>query len=285
MKYWFLPCIACFLALLSPVFCNAEGVNWKPLEQRLSEDGYDSKWIAGLFSRWEARFDPRVMPRKLTHKESKLDYSQYLAPQRIKSARDFLNSNIILLSSVEEHYNVPREVVVAILLVETNLGRTLGKNRVFNVFSSMALARDFSSVVDFIPKELLEDKAQIEEFLNRKAEWAYEELKALLSFSQRTGSDPLSFNGSIFGAFGICQFIPSSILKYGVDFDGDGQIDLFTLSDAAASAANYLKENGWRSGLSVDEQEKVVYSYNHSEPYVRTILAVAREIGLGQQKQ
>ncbi len=282
MKFRLLVFVWCCVVFLSPVCCSAEGVSWSLLEQRLAQDGFDAQWIAGLFSRWEVRFDPRVMPRKITHKESKLDYSQYLAPHRIRSARDFLNKNIRLLSEVEDKYAVPREIVVAILLVETNFGKTLGNAKVFNVFSSMALAKDFSAVEGVLPTDLLEDRDRIEAFLKRKSEWAYEELKALLTFSKMTGADPLGFNGSIFGAFGICQFIPSSILRYGVDFDGNGRIDLFSLPDAAASASNYLKENGWQSGLSAEERAKVVYSYNHSEPYVKTVLAVAKEIGLSQ---
>jgi membrane-bound lytic murein transglycosylase B len=62
----------------------------------------------------------------------------------------------------------------------------------------------------------------------RKADWAYAELKALILYAYRSGFDPLTLLGSIYGAIGLCQFIPSNILPYGIDADHDGRIDLFT---------------------------------------------------------
>jgi membrane-bound lytic murein transglycosylase B len=81
--------------------------------------------------------------------------------------------------------------------------------------------------------------------------------------------------GSIYGAVGICQFMPSNILRFGVDGDGDGTVNLFHASDAMHSLANYLKYHGWKPGLSREKQNRVLRHYNNSATYANTILAVA----------
>ena len=77
---------------------------------------------------------------------------------------------------------------------------------------------------------------------------------------------------------GLCQFMPSNISRYGVDGNADGVIDLFTVDDAVASLSNYLRRNGWRSGLSVTQQTRVLRTYNAMDIYAHTILALARTI-------
>ena len=109
----------------------------------------------------------------------------------------------------------------------------------------------------------------------QKAAWAYKELKALLVYAKGAGFDPASIPGSVYGAIGICQFMPSNAVRYGVDLDGDGRVDLFNPMDAVLSTARFLSANGWRDGLTREQQMAVLYRYNHSHPYTRTIMAVA----------
>ena len=87
--------------------------------------------------------------------------------------------------------------------------------------------------------------------------------------------DPLAATGSYAGAVGICQFMPSNILAYGQDGNGDGRIDLFDHADAIASIARYLKNYGWRPGIEKEAAYKAVWSYNRSSYYVNTVLKVA----------
>ena len=72
--------------------------------------------------------------------------------------------------------------------------------------------------------------------------------------------------------------MPTSILAYGKDGNDDGTVDLLDHADAMASIANYLKSHGWRPGLSRRKAEKVIYHYNHSEYYVKTILKIANRL-------
>jgi membrane-bound lytic murein transglycosylase B len=169
---------------------------------------------------------------------------------------------------------------VAILLVETDLGRYLGPDRAFNILASMAAATDIDRVKPWLPPELLEstERGRVEKKLKDKSQWAYEELRALLIYSEQNKIDPLEIKGSIFGAIGLCQFMPSNALRFGIDYDHDGKVDLFSKPDALASMANYIRNYGWKDNLSRNEQEAVILRYNYSRPYARTILDVAERL-------
>jgi len=87
--------------------------------------------------------------------------------------------------------------------------------------------------------------------------------------------DPVTVTGSMAGALGICQFMPSNIVPYGKDGNDDGRIDLFDHADAIASVAHYLKQNGWRRDLDRAGAGRVILRYNNSRPYMEAILKVA----------
>jgi len=141
-------------------------------------------------------------------------------------------------------------VVVAIYRLETNLGGDSGKYLVFNGLFTLAVLE------------------------NRRSAWAEKELLNLLIFCKKNNRDPFSIYGSWAGAFGICQFIPSSVLKYAVDGDGDGNVDLNNFSDAMSSIANYLKSNGWERG-NLRRKKQAVWAYNHCDNYVKAVFAYA----------
>jgi membrane-bound lytic murein transglycosylase B len=82
------------------------------------------------------------------------------------------------------------------------------------------------------------------------------------------------------GAIGWPQFLPSSLVKYGVDGDGDGRIDLYSAEDAIFSTANYLRAYGWREARLPADREAVIWNYNHSRAYVRAVLEIAEELRL-----
>ena len=72
--------------------------------------------------------------------------------------------------------------------------------------------------------------------------------------------------------------MPSNISRYGLDGNGDGIIDLFSVDDAVASLSNYLRRNGWKKGMTVTQQTRVLRSYNAMDIYAHTILALAKTI-------
>ena len=251
---------------------------WNGLIERLSGVGIERSYLESIYSRREVAFEPRTMPRKLLHKERPFDYKKFYSPERIERAVKFIKKNQSLLNEIENKYGVPSTLKTAILLVETDLGRYTGPYRIINVLSSMAISSDISRISPWLPKEIMDDTSALARYkkkAKKKADWAFGELKAFFTYCRANKIDPVEIKGSPFGAFGLCQFVPSSVLRFGVDYDRDGRIDLFTLGDALASMANYLVKNGWHSGISKDKAFRCILTYNRSRPYAKTILEVA----------
>jgi membrane-bound lytic murein transglycosylase B len=111
--------------------------------------------------------------------------------------------------------------------------------------------------------------------LQKKAAWGKSELCAFLNYCRQNGLDPLSIKGSWAGAFGFSQFLPSSILRSGADGNRDGCVDLFCYEDAVFSIGNYLQKAGFRMGNRAS-WSRAIHSYNHSDPYVETVLTLAQ---------
>ena len=219
------------------------------LLDKLHGQGFDDQTLAQILS------DPRIelYPQILEKRGKGIDYFHkrfgLLTARSVARGRQVLSENGSFFKYLEDFYGVEKEAIVAIFRVETNFGKHTGSYPVFNSLLTMAT----------LP--------------NRRSTWAEDELVRLLVICRKEGKDPLSVKGSWAGAFGLCQFIPSSYLTYGVDGDGDNIVDLFSFADAMASIANYLKENGWEK--SDDKRKKAIYAYNHCDSYVKAVMAYA----------
>jgi membrane-bound lytic murein transglycosylase B len=203
-----------------------------------------------------------------------------LSPERLAEAWDFYRTNRETLARVHERYGVPEEYLVALLAVETRVGRYLGDTVAVVNLASLAASEDPAKVAAAFAYER-PDADQLA-WLGRKArekgEWAYRELAALLRYAEAQRLDPLSMPGSIYGAIGICQFMPSNALKYAVDGNGDGKADLFNVDDALMSLGNFLVVTGWKQPMSETAMRRVFYAYNHSKIYVNTIMDAAARL-------
>ena len=284
-----------FLFLLTSLFApNPATADWSPLIERLVAEGSDEQAIRALFSRPDVQFEPEAMssklqallrkhaakPAEIPPAKKKGVLKGFLKSKVIAKARSFIEDNKAVLENIPAHYGVPKEVVVSILLVETHLGVNLGKKNAFNNLASMALCTDLDTIRPYLARKLItaQNEPFARECCRQKAEWAYTEIKALIDYAQRNGIDPIGIPGSIYGAIGLCQFMPSNILPYGVDADQDGRIDLFAKPDAINSIANYLREHGWTPGMNRTSRHKVIFTYNHSSVYANTVLAVADKL-------
>jgi membrane-bound lytic murein transglycosylase B len=167
-------------------------------------------------------------------------YSErFIEPVRIGAGVRFWNENADALARAEKQYGVPAEIIVGILGVETLYGRDTGRFRVVDTLATLAFAYP--------------------ETPNRDERMAFfrGELENTLLLARQENIDPLSLLGSFAGAVGMPQFMPGSILQYGVDFDGDGRVDLRDSSaDAIGSVANFLVQHGWNR----DEQGPPVFA-------------------------
>ncbi|MEW5722221.1 MAG: lytic murein transglycosylase [Thermodesulfobacteriota bacterium] len=209
-------------------------------------------------------------------------YSNYLTAARLAEAAEFMAAHRDVLTAAEKRYGVPGEFIVGILRVETHFGRYLGRDRALVTLASMAACLDFDRIEPFLsPERALDDEERA--FMAAKAEekgqWALEELEALLLYARANQMDPLALPGSIYGAIGLGQFMPTNALKFGADGDGDGRVDLFGLADAIHSIGAYFQGHGWEGDMSsLEKQKRVLYEYNRSTPYVNTVLAVAHHL-------
>jgi lytic murein transglycosylase len=176
---------------------------------------------------------------------------------RVKRARAMMQKHAALLSRVEQRFGVPRELIVAIWTMETDNGADQGKLPVVRTLAT--LAHDC-----------------------RRTDLFQRELLAALQIVQR-GDLPLSdLKGAYAGEIGQTQFLPSSYIKYGVDFDGNGHVDLrHSVPDVLASTANLLKTNGWQPGQPFNmgtQNFEVMREWNRSEVYRRTLHYFAEQL-------
>ncbi|MES2316109.1 MAG: lytic murein transglycosylase B [Pseudomonadota bacterium] len=162
-----------------------------------------------------------------------------LEPVRINAGIKFWIENADLLARAEKEFGVPAEIIVGIIGIETVYGRNTGRFRVLDVLTTLAFAYP--------------------EAPNQAARMAFfrGELENALVLARKNGIDPFSLLGSFAGAIGMPQFMPGSILAYGVDYDNDGAIDLRnSTADAIGSVASFLVQHGWKRA----ETGALVYS-------------------------
>jgi membrane-bound lytic murein transglycosylase B len=159
--------------------------------------------------------------------------ARFIEPVRLRAGLAFWQANRDVLARAEAEFGVPASLIVGVIGVETLYGQHTGNFRVIDALCTLAF--------DF-PSNHPRAEARIAFFKS--------ELEQYLSLTRRSGTDPLSLRGSYAGAMGWPQFMPSSWVKYAIDFDGDGQVDLFnSQADAIGSVANYFKSFGWQPGL------------------------------------
>ncbi|MEJ8822134.1 lytic murein transglycosylase B [Variovorax humicola] len=178
---------------------------------------------------------PRLMlpAAKGTPKNWNAYRARFIDPVRIAAGVRFWRDNADTLARAEAEFGVPAEIIVGIIGVETIYGRNMGSFRVIDALSTLAF-----------------DFPQAHPRAAERQAFFRDELESFLSMESRTHEDPMRPLGSYAGAMGMPQFMPSSLAKYAVDFDGDGKIDLVNdTADVIGSVANYFKAFGWKRGM------------------------------------
>ena len=195
--------------------------------------GLELEWVLSALQR--ARFVPVVTkaimpPPAGTAKNWAAYRGRFVEPVRIRAGAAFWRANAHWLSLAEERYGVPPEIVVGIVGVETIYGQQMGSFRTIDALATLAF--DFPS--------------------GRKDRSTFfrDELENFFVMCQGQRIDPLQPRSSFAGAMGMPQFMPSSALRYAIDFDGDGRTDLArSPADVIGSVAHYLAEFGWQRDL------------------------------------
>lgn len=272
-----------FFILSSPLSGQEikKGNEFDKLVRQLIHDGFKKEKMDALFSRESVFFDPDGVSLFFVHSESSLDYNQFTSKKSIKNALKYITEHKITLEQAQKIYGVDKTIITAILLVETRLGTYLGKRIVMNTLATMAALTDKrlrERIWNAIPDKKKPKKATFIKKAEQRSQWGYEELKALIKYSEQEKISPEKIRGSYAGAMGISQFMPSNALKLAKDGNNDGKINLFSHADAIFSVANYLKHHGWKPGIARQKQHKVLFRYNHSNYYVDTLLKISDKL-------
>ena len=202
------------------------------VQEMVQESKFDEQllrtWISDA-SRKSSILDAISRPAEKT--KEWFEYKElFITEKRIAAGKEFLEANAEAFARAEKTYGVPKEIIAAIIGVETFYGRQTGGYRVLDALTTLAF-----------------------DYPQRPIFWR--ELKSFFLMAREEGLDPLVLKGSYAGAMGLGQFIPSSYRSFAVDFDGDGKKDIWTdPADAIGSVANYFKQHGWKTGEPVIEQ-------------------------------
>ena len=189
------------------------------LNNNISEDTFDlvmsnTKFLPNVIK--YDRFQPEF------YEDTKTYINKRTSNKKVSKGTNFFNQNLNLIKSIEEKFSIEKELLLSLMGIETNFGTYVGK---MDILSSLATLS----------------------FDKRRSEFFTKELLILLDLIENNQIDYETLYGSWAGAFGFFQFMPSTMLNYAIDYDKNGSINLKSNIDAYASAANYLKQIGWKS--------------------------------------
>ncbi len=174
-------------------------------------------------------YDPRIVPQTGQQSEFSQAMWDYLAsagsPARITRGKAQASTYASVLEALERQYGVDKRIILAVWGMESNFGSSTGGTYVLRALTTLACAR-------------------------YRGDYFRDEVIKALKILQEGHIDRDEMLGSWAGAMGQTQFMPSSFVKYAVDYDGDGHKNIWTsIPDALASTANFLHKEGWTDGL------------------------------------
>jgi lytic murein transglycosylase len=209
-------------------------------------------------------FDQSVIKRDRGQGVFKQSFEQFagrmVSPARLKGGANMLKRHAETLARIEQRFGVPGPVLVAIWGLETDFGAVRGNMPVIRSVATLA-------------------------YDCRRSEFFTGHLFDALRIVDRGDLSPAEMRGAWAGEMGQTQFMPSSYVKYAVDFDGDGRADLLhSPADVLASTANYLKGHGWVRGGDWEpgsQNFEAIRGWNKSQVYARTIAFYASKLAGG----
>jgi lytic murein transglycosylase len=258
---------AAMLAPTAPAFAATCGGAYESFLAQMQRDaqaaGISAQTIGTAFAGLSADQTVLAFDRRqhgMFHSKSFEEYARTrVIPARIARAKKLMAQYADLLSRIERQFGAPRELIMAIWTMETDNGTgDMGKLPVIRTLSTLA-------------------------WDCRRTDLFQGELIAALKILQR-GDLPLrDLVGAYAGEIGQTQFLPSSYIKYGVDYDRDGRVDLrHSVPDVLASTANLLHTNGWQAGQPYREGTPnfdAMREWNHSVVYRKTLVLFAEQLG------
>jgi lytic murein transglycosylase len=268
MKQWLLRALLVWLVLVLPVFPALGATCGDPRGFQTWLDSFKAEASAQGISQSAIEsaltgmtYDPSIISRDRKQGVFQQSFEQFssrmISTDRLRKGANMLKRYGSILDQIEGKFGVPGAVIIAIWGLETDFGTNLGK---FPTFRSLAsLAYDC-----------------------RRSALFQAELLDALRIVERGDLTPAQMRGAWAGEIGQTQFMPSSYIKYAVDYNGNGKRDLIkSVPDALASTANYLKSYGWRRGEPWAEGSPnfdVLLKWNESQVYSRTLAYFAERL-------
>jgi lytic murein transglycosylase len=250
--------VFCALVAATPSFAARCGGDFHSFVQNISAeaqaDGISQNVISSALGGVQQDMGVLSFDRRQRGTFNK-SFEQYVSTRvgagRINGGRAMMQRHAALLSRIEQRFGVPPQILVAIWGLETDFGKgDMGRLPVFRVLATMA--HDC-----------------------RRTELFQGELLAALKIVQRGDLRLGDMIGAYAGEIGQTQFLPSSYIKYGVDFDGDGRVDLrHSVADVLASTANLLHTSGFKAGAPYGEGSanfEAMREWNRATIYRKTI--------------
>ena len=225
ISYLFIFTFFIFTASLSDN--QTDFLNWKKsfkqiaLQNDISEKTFDMTMSNVKFLPDVIKYD-RYQPE--FYEDTKTYISKRASSKKVSKGISFYKENSKLINTIETQYDIEKELLLALMGIETNFGTYVGK---MDILSSLATLS----------------------FDKRRSEFFSNELLTLLRLIETNQIDYKTLYGSWAGAFGYFQFMPSTMKNYAIDYDKNSYIDLKNNNDAYASAANYLSQIGWNDKL------------------------------------
>mgnify|MGYP006274754159 CR=1 FL=1 len=251
---------------------------WDYLVGRLRERGVEERDLVVIYQ------SPK-MPRfsliqfNLAPRENPHLYRHFSKPSFSLLGAQFARDNQPMFDDIESSLKVPREVVSAILVIESGIGKNTGKELVVHRLSRLASVCDPDNLRHNYIVQKKKDPTVTFEMVRDRCIYLettfLPEIPALIEIGKRTKTSPLKIRGSSAGAFGLPQFLPSAFIRFGMDGDRNGAVSLYHPSDAAWSAANYLSSFGYRDDIPVEEKRAVIWRYNKSDAYIDAVLGLS----------
>ena len=204
---------------------NKDFQKWKrdfkkiALQNNISEKTFDAVMLNIRYLPDVIKYD-RFQPE--FYEDTKTYISKRTSNNKVLKGKNFYKKNKDLINSIQEKFNVEKELLLSLMGIETNFGTYVGK---MDILSSLATLS----------------------FDKRRSDFFSSELLILLSLIESKQINHKTLYGSWAGAFGFFQFMPSTMKNYAIDYDKNDYIDLKNNMDAYASAANYLEKIGWKN--------------------------------------
>ena len=188
------------------------------LSKGISESTFDSVMNNAKFLPKVIEYD-RYQPE--FYEDTKTYISKRTSKKKVLSGLKYYKNNKEIINNVDLNFDIEKELLLALMGIETNFGNYLGKMDIISSLSTLS-------------------------FDKRRSEFFTNELLTILELIDKQIVDPSILYGSWAGAFGNFQFMPSTIEKYAIDYNDNNLIELKNNSDSFASAANYLSKMGWK---------------------------------------